>query len=130
MGALLTTVVGPFFEMLRSASGVFVPPDTSVVAVVVVLKFWAERVPATAAVLLMVAPFAALTLPRIVTIHDPLPSIVPPWHVTSVVVCVQLPRELVICSWGGTPMPPTPFSWSVITTFVSFDPPVLIIVIV
>src|SRR6187399_2791852 len=98
MGVPLTTLVGPFFETLRSASGVFVPPDTSVVAVVVVLKFWAERVPATAAVLLMVAPFAALTLPRIVTVHEPFPSIVPPWHVTSVVDCAQLPRELVTCS--------------------------------
>jgi hypothetical protein len=63
-------------------------------------------VPVTDTVLLMTVPLAAVTMPRIVTVHEPLPSIVPPLQVTSVPLCAQLPRELAICNCGGTPMPP------------------------
>ena len=69
-----------------------------------------EFVPLTDAVLLIDVPFAAVTMPRIVTTHDPPPSICPPLHVTRFPLCEQLPRELVNCSCGGTPMPATPLT--------------------
>lgn len=53
---------------------------------------------------------ASSTTPRIVTVHEPPPSIVPAEHVTSVALCVHEPRVLVIWSCGGTPIPPTPLS--------------------
>src|SRR5262245_36666140 len=116
--------------MVRSGSAAPLPLLTSVLVVVVLVKFCADLVPVTDAVLLIVVPFAAVTTPRMVTTHDPLPSIVPPLHVTRLVFCAHEPRLLVICSCGGVPMPPTPFSWSVITALVIFDPPVFTIVTV
>ncbi|MNC90760.1 hypothetical protein D3C83_69020 [compost metagenome] len=76
----------------------------------VLVKFCADRVPLTDAVLLMVVPFAAVTMPRMVTVHEPPPSMLPALHVTSALVCWQPPRVLVSTSCGGTPMPPTPLT--------------------
>src|SRR5512142_3059409 len=102
--------LGPFFVIVRSGRSDDVPLFTSVVVVVVLVKFCAERVPVTDAVLLRTVPCGASTTPRIVTVHEPPPSIVPAEHVTSVALCVHEPRVLVIWSCGGTPIPPTPLS--------------------
>src|SRR6266436_2664302 len=116
--------------MERSARGDPPPLLTRVVAVAVLVKFWADFVPVTEAVLFKVVPLAAVTMPRIVTTHTPPPSTVPAEQVTRLAFCAQLPRELVRTSWGGTPMPPTPFTWSESTRLLAFAPPVLTTVIV
>src|SRR5262249_30934795 len=110
MGDDTTTLDGPVLAIVRSGSVVPTPLLISVLVVAVLVKFCAERVPVIEAVVLIVVPFDAVTTPRIVTAQEPLPSIVPPLQVTRLVLCVQLPRVLVICSCGGTPIPPTPFN--------------------
>src|SRR6266581_2006019 len=125
-----TTLVGPALEMARSARGDPPPLLTRVVAVAVLVKFWADFVPVTEAVLFRVVPLAAVTMPRIVTTHDPPPSRVPAAQVTRLAFWEQLPRVLVRTSWGGAPMPPTPFTWSERTTLSTLAPPVLTAVIV
>ena len=60
---------------------------------------------------------------RMLTIQVPPPSMVPAAQVTRLTFWVQLPRVLVRTSWGGTPMPPTPFTWSENTTLVALEPP-------
>src|SRR5262249_4822513 len=120
MGDETTTLVGPVLAIVRSGSVVPVPLLTSVLVVAVLVKFCAARAPVIDAVLWIAGPWAAVTTPGIVTVQEPPPSIAPPLQVTRFVLCVQLPRVLVICSCGGTPMPPTPFNWSVITALVTF----------
>src|SRR5262245_48039584 len=129
MGDDVLTLVGPVFEIVRSGSGVPAPPLTWVEAVPVVVKFCADRVPVTDAVVLMVVPLAAVTMPVMVTTQVPPPSIVPPLQVTNPLLCAQLPRVLVSASFGGTPMPPTPFTWSDSSMLVSLDPAVFTMVI-
>ena len=80
--------------------------------------------------LLRVVPAEAVTTPRMVTVHEPQPSMLPALQVTRLTFCVQLPRVLVSTSCGGTPMPPTPFTWLARLTLVSFAPPVLVMVVV
>ena len=58
-----------------------------------------------------------------VTTQVPPPSMVPAAQVTRFTFWVQLPRVLVRTSWGGTPMPPTPFTWSENTTLVALARP-------
>src|SRR5579864_5329598 len=108
MGEPATTVVGPAFEIVRSGSVEPLPLLTVVDVVVVDVKFCGDFDTATDAVLLITVPFAAVTMPVMVTTHVPPPSTEPPLQVTRFVLCVQEPRVLVICSCGGTPMPPTP----------------------
>jgi len=125
IGELGGTVDGPFFAIVRSARGLDGEVETSVVAWPVDVNVCAERVPVAEAVLLIVVPSAAVTTPRIVPVHVWPPLREPTSHVTRVRFCVQLPWLDVRTSCGGTPIPPTPLSWSVTVTFVTFDPPVL-----
>src|SRR6266542_5107704 len=103
MGELTATDVGPVLAIVRSGSAVPPPPLTIVVAVAVVVEFCADLVPVTEAVLLIVVPLAAVTMPRIVTTHVPPPSIVPALHAIRFTFCVQLPRVLVSTNCGGFP---------------------------
>ena len=96
----------------------------------VLVKFWADRVPVTEAVLFRVVPLDAVTMPRMLTTQVPPPSMVPAAQVTRFTFWVQLPRVLVRTSWGGTPMPPTPFTWSENTTLVALAPPLFTMVMV
>jgi hypothetical protein len=48
----------------------------------VVVKFCADFVPVTEAVLFSVVPLAAVTMPRMVIVAEPPPGIVPMLHVT------------------------------------------------
>src|SRR5687768_15250694 len=86
------------------------PATTWVVAVVAVVKFCADRVPVTDAVLLMTVPSEAVTMPRTVTVHDLPPPRTPPEQVTLRFDWEQLPWELVRTSCGGVPIPPTPLT--------------------
>ena len=69
-----------------------------------VVKFWADFVPVTDAVLLSVVPLPAVTWPRMVTVHDSPPAMPPPLQVTRLPLgppWVQLPFVLVIVSCGS-----------------------------
>jgi hypothetical protein len=49
-------------------------------------------------------------MPRIVTVHDAEALDSTRHYSDEIPVCPQPPRELVSTSWGGTPIPPTPFT--------------------
>jgi hypothetical protein len=133
----VATLVGPV--LLRVRSGALPPPLepwTRTWTEAFVVKFWADLVPDTDAVLFSVVPLAAVTWPRIVTVTVTPPATVPIWQVTTLPFgppWVQVPCVLVIVSWGrpgGLWIVPTPLTWSVITTVSTFAPPVFVIVIV
>ncbi len=131
-------LVGPVLLMLRSGFGSPppVPPLTSTDTLPVVVKVCADLVPVTEAVLLSVVPSAAVTWPRMVTVQTAPPLSVPASQVTTLPLgppWEQLPLELVIVSCGtagGVWITPTPLTWSVITTLLTLEPPVLVTVIV
>jgi hypothetical protein len=68
--------------MLRSARGEPLAFCTRVCTDAVVVKFCADFVPVTEAVLFSVVPLAAVTMPRMVIVAEPPPGIVPMLHVT------------------------------------------------
>src|ERR1044072_7703373 len=103
MGVETVTLVGPLLAMVRSGP-VPLPLLTRGVVVAVLVKFWADLVPVTEAVLFMVVPLAAVTTPRMVTVQEPPPSMSPAAQLTRFTFWMQLPRVLVRTSWGGTPM--------------------------
>ena len=75
------------------------------------VKFCADLVTVTEAVLLRVVPLAAVTRPRMVTVQVPPPSIEPALQVTRLTVwrtAAATARHGRAA--GGTPMPPTPFN--------------------
>src|SRR4051812_5837506 len=123
MFAPVSTLVGPVLFRVRSGA---VPPPlvpwTRVCTDAVVVKFWADFVPDTEAVLFRFVPLAAVTWPRIVIVTVAVPAIVPIWQVTVFPFAppwLQGPCVLVIVSWGrpgGLWTVPTPLTWSVMTT--------------
>ena len=118
---------------VRSGNEVEVPGSTSVWTVALVVKFWADRVPVTLAVLLMVVPAGAVTTPRTVTVNEPPPLTVPRLQLTSCPLCVHVPLldVMTYCGVaGGAWIVPIPFSWSLSTTLLSFAPPVFVPVMV
>ncbi len=118
---------------MRSGSGLPEPPWTRVWLLALVVKFCADLVPVTPAVLLSVDPDGAVTTPRMVTVQLAPPFRVPPLQLTSWPDWVQVPwlEVMAYCGVaGGDWRVPTPLSWSDRTRLVSLAPPVLAIVIV
>src|SRR6185369_8599865 len=137
MFAPVATLVGPV--LFRVRSGELPPPPlpwTRTDTDAFVVKFWADFVPVTDAVLLRLVPFEAVTWPRIVIVTVAPPEMVPIWHVTTLPFAppwAHGPWVLVIVSCGspgGLWTVPTPLTWSVMTTESTLAPPVFLMAIV
>jgi hypothetical protein len=76
-GLLMTALDGPALLIVRSGRGEGLGLNTWVVADAVEVKFCADLVPVTLAVLFIVVPFGAVTFPVMVTVQDSPPFRVP-----------------------------------------------------
>jgi hypothetical protein len=80
---------------VRSGRGLPLPPLTRVATVDEAVKVWLDFVQVAVTVSFKVVPLEAVTVPRIVTVHDLPPPSVPAVQVTRLFACEQVPMVLV-----------------------------------